>query len=103
MRKALFLTLIVFGVAHAAERTPHSYRPANGYVPDEETAIAVAVAVWKPIYGASQIEGEKPYVATLKDGVWHVRGSLPKGWTGGVAEVDISKANGTILRVSHGR
>src|SRR2546423_10224131 len=30
----------------------------NGYVPDEQTAIAIAVAVWSPIYGKEKIEGE---------------------------------------------
>jgi len=27
---------------------------------------------------------QKPYRAMLKDGVWIVEGSLPKGWVGGV-------------------
>jgi hypothetical protein len=26
-------------------------QPKKGYVPDEQTAIAIAVAVWTPIYG----------------------------------------------------
>jgi hypothetical protein len=78
--------------------------PKDGYVPDEETAIAIAVAVWNPIYGKDQIANEKPYNASLSNGVWTVMGSLPKkNSLGGVAEADISKNGGRILRVIHGK
>jgi hypothetical protein len=40
--------------------------PPGGYVPDETTAIAIAKAVWIPIYGKEQIESEAPFVATPK-------------------------------------
>ena len=86
-----------------SQSTKPNYKPKNGYVPDEETAITIAVAVWNPIYGKEKIRGEKPYKATLKNGVWTVRGSLPKGWVGGVAEAEISKDDGRILRVIHGK
>jgi len=80
-----------------------SYKPKNGYVPDEQTAIAIAVAVWRSIYGEKQIEGEKPYKATLKDGIWTVTGSLPEGYAtvGGTATAEISQDSGCILRVIH--
>jgi len=80
-----------------------TFKPAEGYVPDAETAIAIAVAVWNPIYGKEKILGEKPYRASLENGVWTVRGSLPRGRVGGVAEVDISKDDGRILRLIHGK
>ncbi|MDP3732228.1 MAG: NTF2 fold immunity protein [Candidatus Omnitrophota bacterium] len=89
-------------VLHAEETEKHNYKPKEGYVPDEETAIKIAVAVWTPIYGKEEIESEKPYKATLKDGIWYVIGSLPKGWKGGVAEAEISKDDGCIIRISHG-
>jgi hypothetical protein len=79
----------------------NSYKPKNGYVPDEQTAISIAVAVWIPIYGKEQIEGEKPYRAALKNGVWTVTGSLPEGYLGGTAEAQISQDSGCILRVIH--
>jgi hypothetical protein len=62
-------------------------------------ALSFAVAVWIPIYGKKQIEEEKPYKATLKDGVWTVTGSLPEGWVGGIAEARISQKDGCILGV----
>jgi hypothetical protein len=80
-----------------------NYKPKEGYVADEETAITIAVAVWKPIYGKEKIENEKPYKASLKDSIWTVTGSLPKGWKGGVAEAEISKDDGRILQVIHGK
>ena len=80
-----------------------NYKPKDGYVPDEQTAIAIAVAVWTPIYGKDEIEGEKPYKAKLKNGVWTVTGFLPADANGGVAEADIAKDDGRILRVIHGQ
>lgn len=87
----------------ADETEKHNYMPAAGYVPDEETAIAIAVAVWKPIYGKDKIQEKKPYRAALKDGVWYVSGTIPQGWLGGVPEAEISKDSGQIIRVSHGK
>jgi hypothetical protein len=78
-----------------------SFKPHKGYVPDEQTAIAIAVAVWNPIYGKEQIESEKPYKATLKNGVWTVYGTLPEGYDGGTATAQISQDDGCILKVIH--
>lgn len=41
--------------------------------------------------------------AILRDGVWYVEGSLPKGLVGGVAIAEIAKDDGRILRISHGQ
>ena len=100
---SLLLFLFLVPILYAAESQKHNYKPAHGYVPDEETTIKIAVAVWLPIYGKKQIEKEKPHKATLKDGIWHVNGSLPKGWVGGVAEAEIAKDDGRIIRISHGK
>jgi hypothetical protein len=82
----------------------HNVVPAGGYVPDEETAILIAVAVWNPIYGKETILKEKPFKARLENGIWYVSGSLPKGWVkGGVAVAEIVKSDGRIIRVSHGK
>jgi hypothetical protein len=79
------------------------YLPPTGFVPDSATAVRIAVAVWIPIYGASQIRSEQPYVARLKDNVWTVTGTLPRGMVGGTAEVRIAKSDGRILFVLHGK
>jgi hypothetical protein len=78
-------------------------RPVEGYVPDAATAITIAVAVWEPIYGKERIADQAPYTANLIDGVWVVSGSLPTGTIGGVAVAEISRQDGRVLGVSHGR
>ncbi|GLI36910.1 hypothetical protein KI811_14825 [Geobacter hydrogenophilus] len=103
MLSLLMALTVPAGVLQAEEGTKHNYKPANGYVPDRETAIAIAVAVWNPIYGKENIEKKKPFKATLKEGIWYVTGSLPFGRVGGVPEAEISKDDGRILRISHGK
>lgn len=103
---AVVLLLLLFvpsGILFGQETKQHNYRPASGYVPNEETAIKIAVAVWIPIYGKGEIEKEKLYKAVLRDGVWYVSGSFLAGYVGGVAEAEIAKDDGRILRISHGK
>ena len=85
-----------------------SYHPPQGYVPDTKTAIRIAIAVWSPIYGEKQIQEEKPFHAALNHGIWTVTGSLPPSphgnvMVGGVALAKISKKDGRILQVTHGK
>ena len=95
--------LLLTTTAIIIAESKHTYKPKEGYVPDEKTAIRIAVAVWIPIYGEKQIEGEKPYHAKLDKGIWTVEGSLPSGNVrGGVAIAEIAKDDGRILQVSHG-
>lgn len=81
----------------------HSVMPEQGLVPDSATAIKIALAVWEPIYGAERLARQRPYRASLQDGVWYVAGTLPVNRLGGTAEAEISQTNGAVLRVSHGR
>ena len=76
---------------------------SRGIVPDKETAIKIAESVWYPIYG-SEIYTELPFTATLEgDTVWCVQGSLPKGMTGGCAEIRLRKSDAAVLYVGHQR
>lgn len=102
-RFALAFFCIANASVLAADEGKHRFKPAAGVVPDGATAIKIAVAVWEPIYGARNIARQKPYRATLIDGVWTVEGTLAKQRFGGVALVEISKANGRVLRITHGR
>jgi hypothetical protein len=100
----LFLALAsTLGVAEPRPAPDPGYVPKNGLVPDAETAIAVAVAIWNPIYGVEQIQAQRPYHAKVVRGVWYVTGSLPPGVPGGVAEARISKKDGRVLYVLHGQ
>lgn len=93
-------TLPLFSVS--SEETKHNYVPKEGYVPNADTAIKIAEAVWLPIYGKG-INDMKPFKATLKGGVWTVEGTLPKVMPGGVPVAEVDKNTGQIIRVSHGQ
>lgn len=103
----LLLTVATFG------QTAASYKPPSGFVPDSRTAIAIAEAVLIPVYGKEHIEGERPFTATLKHDVWIIEGTLycPDGkggmkttdCLGGVAVVRISKSDGCIRYMLHGK
>ena len=96
--------LLVVGAASqvAAGDRVSDWAPPNGFVPNEATAIRIAVAVWEPIYGVAQIAAQKPYRVRLEKGVWIVEGTLHSE-VGGVAIAEISKSDGRVLRVSHGQ
>lgn len=86
------------------EPPPFNYVPPNGVIPDEATAVQVAEAILKPIYGEKEIKTEEPFTATLGKDVWTVKGhfSGDKDTLGGVAVIGLSKSKGTVLLISHG-
>ena len=112
---SVFLLLVLAStnlrLAHAVEQVDKQelkesesvagFQPANGFVPDSATAIAIAVAVWEPVYGKKNIAEQAPYRATLKDGCWTVTGTLPKGRVGGTATAVIDKMSGRIIMMFH--
>lgn len=77
------------------------FQPKSGIVPDAKTAIAIAIAVWNPVYGEKEIASEKPYQAVLTNDRWTVTGSVPKGWVGGVATAVIAKRDGRVIKIYH--
>lgn len=100
----VLLALALLSFLSLASQAEQSYIPPKGFVPDEQTAVRIAEAVLSPIYGADQIAREKPFTAVLKGEVWTVEGHLPASQNrGGVALVEISKVDGRILRVTHGK
>jgi hypothetical protein len=112
MKRSVLVCLVCAAIAGpsvvAAQQEPRpAYEPPQGFVPDSATAVRIAVAVWTPIYGRTEIRSEAPYRATLRDSVWTVVGSFhcERGVTclGGVAVAEIAKRDGRIIRVSHGR
>jgi len=72
------------------------------YVPNAETAIAIAEAVWYPMYNNKFIEF-KPYVAKLLNNeIWYVETTLPKKYeVGGGLYAYINKKDGKIIK-AHG-
>ena len=102
-RLILFLAVLLIPAFCCSQAARPSYQPKDGFVPDAATAIAIAQAVWGPIYGQERIAQEKPFKAVLRKGVWTVEGSLPRGYMGGVALAEIAKQDGRVLRVVHGK
>ncbi len=98
----LIASLLISNACLAGETAEHSVTPKDGFVPDEQTAIRIAEAVWIPIYGKEMIEAERPIQAILHNEVWIVEGTL-HAQKGGVAEAEIAKKDGRIIRVSHGK
>jgi hypothetical protein len=83
-------------------KTTHSYIPKNGFVPDKDTALAIAYAVALPIYGKKQLDGEKPLRAELEGGVWTILGTLNCGsCDGGTLVMQIDKTTGRIVFLTH--
>ncbi len=80
-----------------------SFVPKGGFVPDEETAVAIAEAILVPIMGRRAMQEERPYRAILKGNEWTVFGYLGPEYAGGVAIVKMDKKSGTILHFSHGQ
>ncbi len=105
MRLRVNLLLMLLTTARLAEGDAPRSVPIRrtGFVPDAVTAIAIAEAILSPIYGKATIESERPLTATLSKGIWTVTGTLCEGCDGGVALIEISKANAKIIRVSHGK
>ena len=80
-----------------------SQRPFPGVVPNKETAIAITVAVLKPMYGENAINQERPLIASLNGNVWTIVGTFNRHGeivSGGVTTVRLSKRTGEILHVS---
>ena len=103
MVKIAFILIIVFlSSLSVAHDSIDNYVPEKGVVPDKITAIRVAEAIWLPIYGEG-IYDKRPFMAGLEKGIWIVYGTLPKGMKGGVPVIEISKSDGKILRISHGK
>lgn len=106
LKPAIGLAALAVAIV-ATAATPdagRSWIPPNGFVPDSTTAARIAEAVWIGLWGEEQVAREKPFKVTLKGDVWTVKGKdLPPMTAGGVAEAEISKVDGRILRVIHGQ
>jgi hypothetical protein len=102
-RFVIAFVLLLSGLSVRAESPLPGVGRTFGPIPDEATAIRIALTVWEPLYGIQDIASERPFQTNLSHGVWHVRGSLPRGLAGGVAEADIRRSDGKVLRIMHGR
>ncbi|MCJ7936189.1 MAG: YbbC/YhhH family protein [Chryseobacterium sp.] len=83
--KNVFLILSIFSLfasCKSLNKSDMTNKPMNNsnintidYVPNEETAVKIAQAVWYSIYG-NKIDHFLPYKAVLVNNVWIVNGTL---------------------------
>ncbi len=85
------------------DRSGPSERPSAGLVPNPEVAMLIAEAVWSQLYGAENIQRQKPFKIGLREGVWIVEGSYPDGVPTGIALARIRQEDGQLLQITHGQ
>ncbi len=67
-----------------------------------DVAAHAAERIFVDIYG-NRVLSERPWRVTDTNGNYFIRGSLPKGHVGGVAQLKIKKANGSVCVYLHGK
>ena len=93
----LIAIILNFGCNH--ETSVSNGPKIDGLVPDQETAIKIAEAVWLARFGEMVLD-EKPYVAKLDGSIWKVQGTLHHAH-GGNAFIELQSSDGKILGVWH--
>jgi hypothetical protein len=74
-------------------------------LPNANYAIKYASYIFDTTYGRSKMKSERPFkIRFIDNKFWHITGTMPKYYSkGGSAEILISKYNGEILFLSHGK
>lgn len=108
MKHGIVVIIVIMAVADSV-LAQQARKPVA--VPDEQTAVTIAEKALAKVYGKKQIESEKPFTATLRDGVWHVGGTIYRkvkqgnvftgACVGGVAMADIRQSDGRVLKTAH--
>jgi hypothetical protein len=110
MKRRACLTILFTAIAAAAlaQRTDNSHPIA---APDEATAVKIAEKALAKVYGEKKIESERPFKAKLRDGIWHIWGTLyckdqhgnviTDACVGGVAIAQVRQRDGKVLNITH--
>jgi len=103
-KKYIIILIVVLALLNIFQLiwTLFSYPLFTDAVPDEETAIAIAIAVLPNMYGQGVLKQES-YLARYNSigGYWEVFGTGIPGHFSGAPEIRIRKSDGKILRVRH--
>jgi hypothetical protein len=101
IKRFLFIIIIGCSLANLSYTQKKSHIEKYDCVPNQETAIKIAEAIWFPIYG-NIIYETKPFQATLlKNKIWKVEGTCIKGDSGGVPTIFINKKDCKIIDMYH--
>jgi ATP-dependent Clp protease ATP-binding subunit ClpA len=76
-----------------------AHLPEAGCVPDPETAMRIAEAVWIPLYGEDLVKQQRPLQADLTASVWTVRGSPPPAQAAEPLVIVMSRVDGRIFKI----
>jgi hypothetical protein len=76
----------------------------DGIVKDAKTAADIAFIYLNKIYGEKKINNELPLIVYPINGFWFVEGTFNMGnANGGVAEIIITKKDGKVIHITHGK
>jgi hypothetical protein len=67
---------------------------------DEQSAVQIAEVVLVRVYG-KKVLGQRPWNVTKGESAFKIVGSLPKGWDGGVASIEINRRNAQVISIIH--
>ena len=98
-----FFLVFIFGLTVEKHESINATNPEEGFVPDQITAIAVAKAIWSPMFG-EEIKKCTSFKAVLKDNkIWMVYGYYPyQGEAqGGYPYAEIRKSDSKIINAYH--
>ena len=106
MRHTRLQAVATVFVCHICFAAGDPWKQPNGLVPDKETATKIAEAVLFSFYGEDTIKSERPYVIDLQNGIWRIRGSMPRHspgelWAGGTFYIAISQWDARIIEIGH--
>ena len=107
-RACLTILFTALAAVSLAQQTDNSHPVA---VPDEATAVKIAEKALAKVYGEKKIDSERPFKAKLRDGIWHVWGTLyckdqhgnviTGPCLGGVAIAEVRQRDGRVLNTGH--
>lgn len=90
---SLLLTVSLFAQPSAG------YRPQKGFVPNQETALKIASAVWLPVYGDKLVLSPDAFRVSSNKSSWTVQGRLncrAPECAAEAVEVEIARYGGAI-------
>lgn len=103
MKIIIFITLLTLGKG-CVDKKPKIILNHSFCLNSELKAINLAQKEWYKIYGESNINKKKPFIAELKnDTLWIIKGTLPKNYLGGVPYAEINAKTCEVIKITHGK
>jgi hypothetical protein len=111
MNRSICTTTLSTAMAIGAAVAQQANNAAPAAVLDEATAVQIAEKALARVYGKKKVASERPFTATLRNGIWYVGGTLyckdehgkriVGACIGGVAMADVRQSDGRVLKATH--